>query len=550
MSDPLIGWHIQRLETLRSDRGTWDSQWEEAARRVMPAHTSTFFSRGRVYAKGQKKTQDVVDATPALALQRFQSVMESLATPSNSRWHRLVPGLKELRKDRATMLYLDDLNAQLFQERYRPTANFVAQNQKTLMGYGAYGNGINFVDGNPDGGLRYRNLHLGQCYFVENHQGIVDTLYRSFACTPRQIIAEYGRDGNVPESVFKLAANPNTSEKELDLIHVIIPRSDFDPFGIGPESMPFMSLHIFVQEKVRLREGGYNTFPPAIARYMQFTGETYGRGPTQLVLPSIKLLNEQKKVLLKQAHRNVDPVLLAFDDGAVGTFSLRAGAINSGGVNAQGQALVQPLPVGRVDVGKDALEMERDIVNDAFLLTLFQILTDSPQMTATEVLERTREKGLLIAPTAGRLQAEYLGPMIEREIDVLAQQGRLPDPPPALLDAGGIYHVEYDSPMSRMMRAENASGFMRSLETTLNIVKVTQDPSHMDHYNFDEAIPELNDINGVPVAWTRPLAEVAQIRGDRKKEQQQQQLIENAQGLAQAVSSVGGSIGGDDLAGS
>ena len=36
------------------------------------------------------------------------------------------------------------------------------------------------------------------------------------------------------------------------------------------------------------------------------------------------------------------------------------------------------------------------VINDAFLVTLFQILTETPEMTATEVIERTREKGALL----------------------------------------------------------------------------------------------------------------------------------------------------------
>ena len=58
-----------------------------------------------------------------------------------------------------------------------------------------------------------------------------------------------------------------------------------------------------------------------------------------------------------------------------------------------------------------------------------QILQDNPRMTATEVIERTREKGILLAPTVGRQQSEYLGPLVDREIDVLVEQGLLPPMP-------------------------------------------------------------------------------------------------------------------------
>ncbi|HSH83868.1 MAG TPA: portal protein, partial [Guyparkeria sp.] len=193
---------------------------------------------------------------------------------------------------------------------------------------------------------------------------------------------------------------------------------------------------------------------------------------------------------------------MAYDDGQVGTFSLRSGAINPGGVNAQGRPLVHPLPTGNLAVGADLMEQERLAINDAFLVTLFQILVESHTMTATEVLERAREKGMLLAPTAGRLEAEFLGPLIQRELDVLGQLGMLPEPPPVLAQAGAQYTVEYDNPMARMVRSENAAGFMRSLETALGIAERTGDPSPLDWFNFDEAIPAIQEIHGAPVEWT------------------------------------------------
>ena len=57
---------------------------------------------------------------------------------------------------------------------------------------------------------------------------------------------------------------------------------------------------------------------------------------------------------------------------------------------------------------------QRAAVNDALYIRLFQILVQNPQMTATEVVERTNEKGILLAPTVGRQQSEYLGPLIDR----------------------------------------------------------------------------------------------------------------------------------------
>ena len=538
-------YHIQRLDSLRSRRGNWEAQWEEAAARVLPSHRDAFYSQGgnNAYGSaGQKKTELQYDSTAAIACQRFSAVIESLATPQSGVWHKLAPGDKSLQRNRKVRLFFDELNDILFSYRYRPVGNFVGNSQKTYLSLGAYGNGVLFVD-QPEKtpGLRYRNVHLGETYFVENHAGIVDTMYRAFYLTARQAVLQFG--SHAPEKVRVLAGNPQQAEQPFQFLHVVAPRDDFDPRRVDSGGLPFASTYISIETQELIREGGFQTFPYAVARYTQAPNEDYGRGPAQWVLPAIKVINEEKKTILKQGHRIVDPVLLAYDDGNLGSFSMKAGALNPGGVSAEGRALIQALPTGNLAIGEKLMEMERNVINDAFLITLFQILVDTPQMTATEVLERAREKGMLVAPTAGRLQAEFLGPLIERELDLLARQGLLPEMPPILQDSEAAqYKIEYDSPMSRMQRAEKASGFMRALDVASNYAKNTMDPAPLDFFNFDTAMPDILDIHGAPTAWTRSMEDVQAIRDSRAKQQEQQQMIEAAPaaaGLAKAAGSVG-----------
>ena len=74
--------HIQKLGQLRSDRSNFDTQWEEAASLIIPAHRNSFQGRGsdNAYgAQGQKKTELQYDSSVGVAAQRFASVIESLA---------------------------------------------------------------------------------------------------------------------------------------------------------------------------------------------------------------------------------------------------------------------------------------------------------------------------------------------------------------------------------------------------------------------------------------------------------------------------------------
>lgn len=529
----LTQYHTQRLAALRTDRSNFDTQWEEAAARVMPAHRDTFTARRSVaFTQGQKKTELQFDATTAFAAQRFSSVIESLVTPQASIWHLLRPVDQVLRRNKAVRQFFDDLSETVFNYRYRPVANFVGNSQQVYLGLGVYGNGSLYVDRpEKDKGLRYRSVHLAETYFAENHAGIVDTVYRAFMMSPRQIVQR--ADWKAPEAIVEMAKNATQADvRNKEVLHVVRPRDDFDPVRMDSKGMPWESLYILVDTKDVLAESGYTSFPYAVARYTQAPGEVYGRGPAQWVLPAIKTLNEQKKTILKQGHRVVDPVLLAHDDGNLGSFSLKAGALNAGGVNKDGRPLVHVLPTGNIAVGEKMMDIEKAIIHDAFLITLFQILIDTPQMTATEVLERAREKGMLLAPTAGRLQAEFLGPLIEREIDVLAKQGLLPPMPQILQDAAAEYRIEYDSPMSRMQRAERASGFMRALDTAANYAKMTGDADALDYFNFDVAMPAILDINGAPSAWVRSEDEVAARRDGRNQAAQAAQAIEAAPAMA------------------
>lgn len=254
-----------------------------------------------------------------------------------------------------------------------------------------------------------------------------------------------------------------------------------------------------------------------------------------MALPSLRLLNEQKKVYMKQGHRIADPILLAHDDGILDMVSLKPGSGVPGGVNADGRLLVQPLPTGDIGVTIEMMQEEKEAINDFFLVSLFQILVDTPTMTATEVVERAREKGALLSPTMGRQQSEALGPQIEREIDVLQSLGLVPPMPPMLLQARGEYVVQYDSPLSRMAKAEESAGFMQTLDWASEKAQLAQDPSMLDHFNFDVAIPAVAENRGVPESWMNSPAAVAQKRKGRQQAQQTQQMIDAAPAAVSAM---------------
>ena len=154
-------------------------------------------------------------------------------------------------------------------------------------------------------------------------------------------------------------------------------------------------------------------------------------------------------------------------------------------------------------------------------------------MTATEVLQRSQEKGALLAPTIGRQQTELLGPMIERELDVLDRQGQLPDLPGLLMEAEGEYEIEYVSPLTRAMKAEEGVGILRTLEMVQPIAAI--DPGVMDNFDTDEIVRILADTNGVPQKILKDEQSIAQVREGRQQQEQMAQLAQAAPQAADAA---------------
>ncbi len=421
------------------------------------------------------------------------------------------------------------VNNILFEQRYAPKANFASQNQMSYKSLGAFGTTALFIDDLAgETGIRYRNCHLSEVYLQENHQGIIDRVCRHFSLTARQAVQQFG--DNCPKAIKdRVAINPETL---FQFIHWVIPRTDRDPLRKDFKGMPYASYYIAREQMKMVAEGGYKSFPYAISRYEQAPQEVYGRSPAMDVLPAIKTLNKQKELMLKQGQLALDPVLLVSDDGIMDGSAVESGGYIAGAISAGGQPLVQPLPAGRVDVGVELMEMEKSLINDTFLITIFQILTESPEMTATEVMERTREKGILLAPTIGRQQSEYLGPMIDRELDILSRQGMLPSMPQFLREAQGQYSVVYDSPITRTQKSEWASGALRSIEMALNISTQMQDPSYLNFFNFDKIIPEVAEIQGTPSTWLNSAEAVAKMKAAQAQQKEQQQQVEAMPAMA------------------
>src|SRR5690606_6140994 len=94
--------------------------------------------------------------------------------------------------------------------------------------------------------------------------------------------------------------------------------------------------------------------------------------------------------------RVVDPVLFLPEETS--PVSLIPGARNYGYVSPEGRNLVSQLQMNPLGWAQEELRDERQVVEEAMLVTFFRLLNERKEMTATEVLELLKERGALFAP--------------------------------------------------------------------------------------------------------------------------------------------------------
>jgi hypothetical protein len=523
MSDQIAQRILDRLSKAKSNRVNWESYWEEVAEYVLPNFSNTFFEGGYSLTQGQKKDNKRFDGAPEIAAMRLASTMESILTPRNARWHGLTSDDTSLNRVRRVREWFDASADVLFKFRYASAANFQSQAFEHYLSNSVFGTGCMFTDKLTPRGFRYAQIHVAQIYFYENHQGIIDEALRPFQMTARNALLKFG-EKNLPDDIKK--AVKESPEQMFKFVHCVMPRTDRDYSRRDFKNMAFGSYYVCVQSVTVVQEEGYNSFPYAVSRYITAPGELYGRSPAMQCLTNIKVLNEQKKTVLKQGHRAVDPIILAHDDGVLDSFSLKPGSINTGAMTGDGKRLVDVLPSGNIAVGDKMMQMERDQIAAAFMTDLFAIFMERPQMTATEVVELAREKGILFSPIMGRQEAEFLSVMIEREMDLANQQLLLPPMPPELVEARGEYKIAFDNPLSRAQRSEQAAGLMRTVNWAAEMAAQSQDPTPLDHFDWDVIIPELSHINGVPTKWMKAPEKLEEMRGARQQQLATQQMLD------------------------
>ncbi len=299
------------------------------------------------------------------------------------------------------------------------------------------------------------------------------------------------------------------------------------------KNLPFASIVVEATTKTILRESGYHEFPCVVPRWMRLPNSSYGVGPAFDALPDMRMLNELKAMQLAAADISIAGMWIAEDDGVLNPRTVKVGPRKV--IVANSVESMKELKTGsNFELSEYMVNQLIGAIRKIFMADQLQP-QDGPAMTATEVHVRVELIRQLLGPIYGRLQAEYLRPLVTRCFGIAYRAGVLGPAPESLADRD--YTVRYVSPMARAQRLEEVTAIERLMLNLGAIAQATQDTSVFDQVNIPEAVRVTAEGLGVPAKVMRSdeeMLEVQQAKQAAADEARQQQGTEQlAMGAAQ-----------------
>lgn len=525
---------MTRWGQLKTERATWFAHWKEINEYLLP-RSGRFFVQDR--NKGQRRHNSIYDSTGSRALRTLAAGMMSGMTSPARPWFRLATSDADLMQYAPVKVWLDDVTKLMHSVFQR--SNTYRALHSIYEELGAFGTGASIVLPDFKNVIHHYPLTIGEYCIAQNWQGQVDTLYREFQKTVRELVTEFGIE-NV-SSATRTLYDRGSLDAWVTVIHAIEPRSDRDPSKRDARNMPWRSVYFEVGSDPDrcLRESGFKRFPALCPRWATSGGDIYGNSPGMEALGDVKQLQHQQLRKAQGIDYQTKPPLQVPTSMKNRDVEMLPGGITYVDMTGPGNGIKTAFEVN-LDLSHLLADIQdvRGRINGTFYADLFLMLANSgdPRMTATEVAERHEEKMLMLGPVLERLQNELLDPLIEMTFDQIMAAGILPPPPDEL--QGHDLSVELVSMLAQAQRAVGTNSIDRFVG---NLGAVAQfKPEVLDNFDADQWSHIYSDSLGLDPRILLPADKVATLRQQRAQAQQaaqQSALAEQQASTAQKLAS-------------
>ncbi|CAB1223506.1 Bacteriophage head to tail connecting protein [Serratia liquefaciens] len=516
-----------QLSQLVTARSTYDAHWKELSDFILP-NCGRFLTTD---AGRNKRNTKVVDPTGGLASRTLESGMLSGITSPTRPWFSLNTPNKQLMDSWPVKMWLSQV-VELMNDVMNKSNWY--QSLTVLYRYlGTFATGAISILEDDEDVIRTHVLPIGSYYISNSDRLQVDTVFRKFSMTCRQLVAKFGLE-NVSDSV-KSAWDTGAYETWFEVVHAVLPNTNRDTGKLNSKNKRYSSVYYEPGgsgDKL-LSESGFDEMPILVPRWDINGEDAYGSScPGILALGGVKALQLQQKRKDQAIDKLVNPPMMAPSSMKNERLSLLPGDVTyyNGAGDTQGFKPVYEINP-RISELLESIQDGRQLTNECYFVPLFNMFSNinTRSMPIEAVNEMRDEKMLQIGPVLDRLNDELLDPAIDRIFNIMNRRGMLPPPPEEL--QGQPLRVEYTSVMAQAQKAVGIGSIERFVGFIGNMAAAGFQQA-ADKLDVDQAIDEYGDMLGVPTTITKSDEQVQAEREQRAQQQQAAQSLQMGTGAA------------------
>lgn len=523
----------KKLSSLMSARSTVEEQWDTIRQYVVPYRGRFFEDTKTESGVDWRENRRVFDSTAINANNILASSLHGAITNPSHQWFGFRFRKDSLAENREAAQWLRDC-AQITFESLRDS-NFNLQANEGYIDLTSFGTAfltkevLETDDGDFEDFL-FKSVPLEEAYFEQDFRGRVCTFFRKMNWSPSMIYSKFG--DKTPEKIMELYNKGHTA-KDIGIVFAIYKRpGKFDSAKIaGPLQREYGYKYFLFDDGSQVGdEGGYYTMPALVMRWRNTADSIWGNSPAMVALPDILTLNQLVELILDSMEKVIDPAVMTTERGLLSDLDLGPAGVN---IVRNMNDLAPFESRARFDVA----ELNRDKLQSS-IRSIFYVdqleLKDSPAMTATEVQVRYELMQRLLGPTLGRLESDFLDPLVSSAFADLMRYDRLPEIPAVVREAGDpTINIEYTGPMARAQRLDQAQSLQQFLGAVAQLGEIN--PEAMDKVDWDQAVALMSEYFGAEPKVLRPETKVRQMRQQRQNQQNQMAEAEIADKQASAM---------------
>lgn len=465
---------VKRWERGYSDSTTFRSHWQDVANYMLPERRDYLTT----LTPGMKRMSYIFDATPVWAVQEHAAGLAALLTTPP--WFNLRTDDDALNANSEVASWLFDAGEAMYGIFGSPKHNFASQSDELYLDLATIGTSVMAELESAKSGILFSTRNMNECVIAENDEDRVDTVFRKWKYTAKQATDAWGERAGAA-AVKAMASTP---DRVFNYLHSVRPRRKRDPQRAEAKHMAWESIYVSEADRTVIGESGFGEFPYFAPRASKVTSEIYGRGRGMTALPDVKMLNEMVKTVIKGAQKVVDPALQVPDDGFLVPIRTVPGSLNF--YRSGSRDRIEPIETkGQIQLGIEMINALRQQILRIFDVSLSPMPADQSDpignakgVAATFFLQQRDEKLRLRGPMLARMQAELLGPLIDRTFAIMWRKSvalrfgpgsPFRRPPQAL--SGVPLRVEYVSPVAIAQRTVQLDNIGRLVQLALTLAQ-------------------------------------------------------------------------------